>query len=36
MKGKLWVDREQYQWVKVEAEVIKPVNFGYFIAKVAP
>jgi len=36
MKGKLWVDREQYHWVKVEAEVIKPVNFGYFIAKVGP
>ena len=36
MKGKLWIDRENYQWVKVEAEVVKPVWFGRFIAKVMP
>ncbi len=34
MKGELWIDTEQYHWVKVEAEVIHPVNFGFFIAKV--
>ena len=36
MRGNLWVDREHYHWVKVEAEVIQSVNFGYFIAKVGP
>lgn len=36
MKGKLWVDKKEYQWVKVEAEVMKPVSFGMFIAKVGP
>jgi len=36
MKGTLWIDRDNYQWVKVEAEVIKPVPFGWFIAKVMP
>jgi hypothetical protein len=36
MKGKLWVDKEHYHWVKVEAEVIHPVNFGWFLAKVDP
>ena len=36
MRGKLWVDKKNYQWVKVEAEVFKPVSFGLFIAKVKP
>jgi len=36
MKGTLWVDKETYQWVKVEAEVFRPVPFGLFIAKVNP
>ena len=34
MRGTLWVDRKSYQWVKVEAEVFRPVAFGLFIAKV--
>ena len=34
MRGKLWVDKKDYQWVKVEAEVFRPVSFGLFIAKV--
>jgi hypothetical protein len=36
MKGRLWIDKNQYQWVKVEAEVIKPVSFFGVFAKVAP
>lgn len=36
MRGKLWIDTEQYQWVKVLAEVFRPVAFGFFIAKVDP
>lgn len=36
MKGKLWVDRDTYQWVKVEAVAIRPVRLGWFIAKVLP
>ncbi len=36
MRGKLWIDRDDYQWVKVEAEVVKPVWFGWFVAKVTP
>lgn len=36
MKGKLWIDKATYQWVKVEAEVFKPVSFYGFIAKVGP
>jgi hypothetical protein len=34
MRGKLWVDKKDYQWVKVEAEVFRPVSFGLFIARV--
>ena len=36
MKGRLYVDRHNYHWVKVEAEVTSPVNFGFFVAKVKP
>jgi hypothetical protein len=36
MRGKMWVDEQAYQWVKVEAEVFRPVAFGLFIAKVEP
>lgn len=36
MKGRLWIDKAHYHWVKVEAEVSSPVEFGLFIAKVKP
>jgi hypothetical protein len=36
MRGKLWIDAEQYQWVKVYAEVFHPVTFGLFFATVKP
>ena len=36
MAGKLWIDKDHYQWVKVTAAVIKPVNFYGFLAKVGP
>jgi hypothetical protein len=36
MKGRLWVDRAGYHWIKVKAEVIKPVSYALFFAKVAP
>jgi hypothetical protein len=36
MKGRLWIDKEHYHWVKVQAEVINPVPFGLFVAKVKP
>lgn len=34
MQGKLWIDAQTYQWVKVEAEVIHPVWIAGFLAKV--
>jgi hypothetical protein len=36
MKGRLWVDKQTYHWVRVHAQVVKPVEFGLFIAKVRP
>jgi hypothetical protein len=36
MRGKMWIDSREYQWVKVHAEVFRPVAFGLFIAHVQP
>jgi len=36
MKGKLWIDKATDQWVKVRAEVVKPVTFYGFLARVGP
>src|ERR1019366_6230924 len=35
MKGKLYIDKADAQWVKVQAEVIRPVSF-YAVATVTP
>jgi hypothetical protein len=36
MEGTLWIDKQSYQWVKVEAHVIHPVAIIGFIARVEP
>ena len=36
MEGKLWIDKASYHWVKVEAEVIRPVSIEGFLARVEP
>jgi hypothetical protein len=36
MKGTLWVDTAEYQWVRVHAAVFRPVAFGLFVAHVQP
>jgi len=36
MEGKLWIDKKTYQWVKVEAEVMRPVSIAGFLAQVQP
>ncbi len=36
MRGRLWIEKSEYHWVKVEAEVISPVEFGLFVAQVKP
>jgi hypothetical protein len=36
MEGRLWIDRDTYQWVKVEAHVTHPVRIEGFLAEVEP
>ena len=36
MEGTLWVDRDTFQWVKVEAHVTHPVRIEGFLAEVEP
>ena len=36
MEGKLWIDKQTFQWLKVEATVIRPVSIGGFLAEVEP
>ena len=34
-RGVLWIDQNEYQWVKVEAEVIDTVSFGWVLARLS-
>ncbi len=36
MRGKLWIDKAEYQWVRLEAETTDVISFGLFIARLAP
>jgi hypothetical protein len=36
MQGTLWIDTKTYQWVRVEAKVMRPVWIEGFVAKVEP
>jgi hypothetical protein len=36
MEGKLWIDRNSFQWVRVEAHVMHPVRIEGFVAEVEP
>jgi hypothetical protein len=36
MEGMLWIDEKTFQWVKVEATVIRPVSTAGFLAQVQP
>ncbi|HEY1340030.1 MAG TPA: hypothetical protein VGF59_21100 [Bryobacteraceae bacterium] len=35
MRGKLWIDEKDVQWVKADAIAEEPVTFGFFIARLA-
>ncbi len=36
MRGKLWIDQKEYQWVRVEAETTDNISFGWFLARLGP
>jgi hypothetical protein len=33
LRGKLWIDKADYQWVKTEAEVTDTISWGLFVAR---
>ena len=35
-RGRLWIDQKEYQWVRVEADTIAPVSFGWLLARLEP
>jgi len=36
LRGKIWVDQADYQWVKAEVEVIDPISFGLGLLRRQP
>jgi len=34
VQGKLWVDKEEFGWAKIDAQVIQPFAMGFFLARV--
>jgi hypothetical protein len=36
IRGKLWVDKANYQWVRLEAETTETIAFGLFLARLNP
>jgi hypothetical protein len=36
VQAKVWIDKAEYQWVRLEAETTGTISFGLFIARLAP
>jgi len=36
IRGKLWVDKSTYQWVRLEAETTETISYGIFLARLNP
>ena len=36
IRGKMWIEKAGYQWVRVEAETIETISFGLFLARLSP
>ncbi len=36
LRGKVWIEKSGYHWVKAEGEVIDTLSFGLFLFRVAP
>jgi len=34
LEGKLWVDKQDLGWIKVDGQVIQPISMGLFLARV--
>jgi len=33
VRGRIWVEQSGYQWVRAEAQVLQPISFGGFLAR---
>jgi hypothetical protein len=36
MRGKLWIDKSDYHWAKLEAEPTETISYGYVLARLSP
>jgi hypothetical protein len=36
IRGKIWIDKTSYQWVRLEAETTETISFGIFLARLNP
>ena len=36
IRAELWIDKAEYQWVRLEAQTIDTISFGLFIARLTP
>jgi len=35
MRGRLWIDKTDYRWARIEAEALENISFGLFLAKLS-
>ena len=36
IKGKMWIDKKEYNWIHVEAEATDTISFGLFLFRIHP
>src|SRR5215467_4098937 len=36
IKGRIWIEKKDYNWVKVEAEAVDTISFGWFLFRIHP
>lgn len=36
IRGKMWIEKTGYQWVRVEAETTETISYGLFLARLSP
>jgi hypothetical protein len=36
IKGRIWIEKQDYNWVKVEAEAVDTISFGLFLFRIHP
>lgn len=36
VKGKIWIDKTEYQWLRLEAETTDTISYGLFLARLNP